>query len=200
MGNSGERLKYPIDEAKYDWLPILLDAYHIADTGIASELKKGEVKRKTKVTCQSQCSNCCLRPVIPVTELELWGISWFASEKLQVHVRLVIKEQLLHHRQTPQCPFLFQSICSIYPVRPLACREFFMFGLPCKSNEHVEMTRPNDIWCHSRELARRIAIVMLPYYGIKDMNQKIEAFKNGYIANISQPMHQLPLERFASTM
>lgn len=37
-----QRLRYPIDEAKYVWLPMLLDSYHIADVGISVDLDREE--------------------------------------------------------------------------------------------------------------------------------------------------------------
>lgn len=199
-GKGSQRFTHLADEAKYIWLPALLDVYHIVDMGISTELQEEERKRNAKVACHPGCSNCCRRPMVPMILLEFLGISWFASEKLEGDTRSVVKEQLLHHKQTPQCPFLVESRCSIYPMRPLACREFFMFGAPCGIDEHVELTRPNDIWTHSRDIARRVAMVILPFYGINDERQKVEAFENGYIGAVSKPMHELPLGRIASLM
>lgn len=195
-----QRLRYPVEEVEHVWLPILLDAYHIADVGISIELRQEEKKRNAKVACYPGCSNCCSRPTVPITPLELLGILWFVCEKLEGDVRAVVKRQLLHHRQTTQCPFLVDSLCSIYPVRPLACREFFVFGAPCQPREDVSLTRPNDMWTHSRDIGCRVAMTMLPFYGITGKRKKIEAFENGYIFSISKVMHELPWETLCDQM
>lgn len=187
-----------MDEAKYVWLPMLLDSYHIADVGISVELDREEKKRNTKVVCHQGCSNCCNRPTVPITPLELLGILWFVSEKPDGDIKAVVKERLLHHRQTTQCPFLVDSLCSIYLVRPLACRAFFVFGAPCQPGEDVSLTRPNDVWTHSRDIGCRVAMAMLPFYGITGKRKRIEAFENGYIFSISKLMHELPWEMLSS--
>ena len=197
---SSQRLTYPDDEARYSWLSTLLDAYHIVDVGISIELTEEEAKRKAKVACHQGCSNCCLRPTVPITSLELMGISWFATEKLKGNVRDTVKKQLLYHRQTTQCPFLVNSVCSIYLMRPIACRIFFIFGKPCQPGERVELTRPHDIWTHSRDVARQVAMTVLPFYGITGKRKKLEAFEDGYIHDISTPMHELPWEKIYKQM
>lgn len=197
---SSQRGRYPDDEARHPWLSILLDTYHVVDVGISIELKEEHKKRKSKIACHKGCSNCCLRPNVPITPLELLGISWFATEKLKGEVREEVKKQLLHHRQTPQCPFLVNSLCSTYPVRPNACRIFFVFGEPCGPGEQLHLTRPEDIWTHSRDVARRVAMTMLPFYGITGKRKKIDAFEDGYIASISTPMHEVSWEELYHKM
>lgn len=197
---SSQRVQYPDDEARHPWLSILLDAYHVIDVGVSIELEQEEEKRRVRVTCRKGCSNCCLRPNVPMTPLEELGISWFVTEKLQGDVREAIRKQLLIHRDTLQCPFLIDSLCSIYPVRPVACRIFFVFGKQCQPGEHLELTRPNDIWTHSRDLGRRVAMTVLPFYGITGKRNKIQAFEDGYIASISRPMHEYPWEKLGRKM
>lgn len=197
---SSQRLRYPDDEARYPWLSILLDTYHIIDAGTSIELKEEELKRGVKVTCSKGCSNCCLRPMVPITEPEIWGISWFASEKLTGNVREAVSKQLLHHTETTQCPFLVDTICSIYPVRPIACRIFFMFGVSCKPNENVADTRMHDVWTHSKDVARLAAMTMLPLFGITGKREKITAFEEGYIHDASSLMHELSWKPVYDTM
>ncbi|MBL7119717.1 MAG: YkgJ family cysteine cluster protein [Dehalococcoidia bacterium] len=197
---SSQRVQYPDDEARHPWLSILLDGYHVIDVGISIELKQEEEKHRTSVTCRKGCSNCCLRPTVPIGPLEELGISWFATEKLQGDVREAIRKQLLIHGETLQCPFLLNSLCSIYLVRPVACRMFFVFGKQCELGEHLEQTRPSDIWTHSRDLARRVAMIVLPFYGITGKRNKIQAFQDGYIGSISRPMHEYPWDKLGRKM
>jgi len=194
------RPKYPFDEAKYDWLPILLDTYHIVDIGISIELPEEEKRRGAKTACHEGCSNCCLNPIVPITPLELSGISWYASEKLMGDLRTTLKKQLLNHTKTSSCPFLVDALCAIYPLRPLACRQFFVFNKPCGWKEDISKTRPHDAWTHSRSIARRAAIAMLPFYSIKKREEQIKAFENGYIAEIAKPMHRFPWEQIYKIM
>lgn len=195
---SSQRARYQDDENRYPWLSILLDAYHVIDIGISIELEQEKDRRKANVACHKGCSNCCARPHVPITPLEELGISWFVTERLQGDIRETIRTQLLNNKQTLQCPFLVSSLCCIYSVRPIACRIFFVFGKQCHPAEHIELTRPDDVWTHSRELARRVAMTMLPFYGITGKRNKIQAFEDGYINSISKPMHEYPWEELAS--
>ncbi|MFC1875371.1 YkgJ family cysteine cluster protein [Chloroflexota bacterium] len=189
--SSSQRLEYPDDEARYPWLSTLLDTYHVIDSGISIELKQEELKRKAKVACHRGCSNCCLNPTIPVTGPEIWGISWFASEKLEGSVREVVSKQILHQTETTQCPFLVNKLCSIYPVRPTACRIIFMFGVPCKPYEDIAETRMSDILHHNSDLGMRAAMTLLPLFGIKGKRDKEKAFKEGYMRSVAVRMHKI---------
>ena len=191
MAKQIKRFSFPVDEARYDWLRILLDAYYIVDIGSAEGLVKEERKRKSKVACHKGCHNCCLKPSVPITPLEIQGLSWFSSEKLKNPLRQVVKKQLFKHKQTTQCPFLVERLCAIYPVRPIACRHYFVFGLPCEPDEDPFLTRTKDIWSPGREVAQKASFEMLPFYGITDKNKQLIAFESGYILNISEQMHTL---------
>lgn len=198
---NSQRVRYPDDEAKHPRLSALLDMYHSIDVGISIELQEERKKHKSGLACHEGCSNCCLRPNIPVTPLELSGILWFATEKLNGEIREQVKKQLYHHLQNTQCPFLVNSLCSIYPVRPNACRIIFVFGEMCKPGEKVNLTRPEDSWNFSKgDVVRKIAMTILPFYGITGKQKKIEAIDNGYIASISTPMHEFSWEELSEKM
>lgn len=70
----------------------------------------------------STCSEpqCCHSTTVPVTDTE-WGL-------MARHVRDTFDEQQKHtllsniESSSRHCPFLFGSKCSVYPVRPWACR------------------------------------------------------------------------------
>ena len=191
---NSDRIRYPEDEAAYPWLSVLLDAYHIQETGISVELAEEQKKRKGKLACRRGCGTCCMRPTIPITEPEVQGILWFVAKQLPAEVRDTVAAQLLIRRKTTQCPFLVNSVCSIYPVRPIACRILLVFGEPCIPNEDIYLTRPKDIWVHSRDIGRKIAYTLLPLYGITGKRNKEEAFDAGYLNENTKSMLELPWE------
>ncbi len=136
-----EREIYKGDEERYPWLTILLlDTYEISDS-----LTDNHIKRIGPVACQKGCSNCCKNLMVPITEPELVGISWYTSEKLKDPVRSRVKDRILNHENTTECPFLVDDVCSIHAVRPLICRQFYIRGEPCATGEDVLVTRPQDI-------------------------------------------------------
>ncbi len=194
------RYSYPEDEAKYDWLPMLLDAYNILDRAVAIGLDEERRKRRQEVACTKGCSNCCLSPRVPFVGIELAGISWYASEKLAGSIREKVKHQLQHHVETTQCPFLVDDACSIYPVRPIACWEYHFFGNPCAKGEDAWETRRKDIWSPGRDVAQKVAMKILPFFGITSKNQKIQAFKSGFIAAQSKEMHHFDWNHVYKTM
>ena len=194
------RPSYPADEARFPWLAILLDAYHAIDAGTASELRDEERKRGARVACRRGCAACCLRPVVPLNPLEVQGICWYASEKLKGVARAAVIEQLRLHRQTAQCPFLVDSACAVYAVRPNACRILYVFGRPCGPEEEVELTRPGDIWTHSAEVAWLAATILLPHFGISGRREMEDAFEEGFLYDISSPLHEFPWEELLERM
>jgi hypothetical protein len=194
--NKSPRQREP-DEDKYPWLSILLNTYHIYDVGLEIELEAEEKRRGLVVACRSGCCGCCLRPSAPVTELEILGIWWFVIDRLENGVRTLVQERLLNHRQSAECPFLLQSRCAIYSVRPLACRILYVFGAPCKPDEVPVETRPDDIWTPSRDVGRKAAMAMLTYFGFTRTQDKVKAFDEGFIPANSRPMYELQWESLA---
>lgn len=138
---TSHRLEYPDAETRLHWLSALLDTYHVIDTGTFIELEDEELKRKAKVAYREGCSSCCLQPIVPITQPELWGILWFAKEKLESSVRQAVDKHVMDHSKTVQCPFLVDEDCAIYPVRPIACRLLFVFGTPCKPDVDISVAR-----------------------------------------------------------
>ena len=197
---SATRPSYPEDEARFPWLAPLLDSYHIIDAGTMQELQSEERSRGRKVACRRGCASCCLLPVVPLNPLEVQGICWYASEKLRGAARSAVIEQLRRHRQTPRCPFLVDSECAVYAVRPHACRILHVFGRPCGPEEDVELTRPADIWTHSAEVARLAATVLLPHFGVSGRLEIEDAFEEGFLYDISVPLHELPWEELVERM
>lgn len=172
------RLFFPDDIKIYDWLPLLVDAYYIVDKGIAEAIKK-EVRKNRTVACREGCSSCCrTHHTIPVYPLELVGISWYATEKIVGPGREELKHQLRSHRENDPCPFLLNGSCFIHPIRPMACRQFIVFGEPCAENEDPYYTRQKDVLPPVKRYVDQAFFIMLPFYGVNDESERWKAIEN----------------------
>ncbi len=179
--NSPERATFPDDEASHPWLPILLDAYHIIDEGIAKaiEIQGSDAK---KPACSKGCSNCCeVLKSIPVYPLELVGISWYVIEKLSGQLREALKKQLMDYREESRCPFLINKTCVVYDLRPISCRQFIVFGRPCDEGEDPYYSRKNDVLMPIKEYLDDAIFIMLPFYGVTDESDRREIIKSSAI-------------------
>jgi Fe-S-cluster containining protein len=187
-----------LSEQRYPWLVILLDSYAVCDEGTAKDLAREKNKQGCSVACHKGCSACCLNPVVPISELELRGISWYVSEQLDQNTQDQLIPRLENHKDTSECPFLLNHICSIYPMRPIACRIFHMFRKACTPYEKVIRTRPQDVFTQNRDTARRVALRFLDadVYGLKTELEKEEAFDQGIMMKMSTQMHEVDWTRF----
>jgi uncharacterized protein len=162
------RLPFPEDEKRLPWLPLLLDAYAIADTGVAIAIREEEKKRKTKLACGKGCGNCCTHQTdLPVYPHELVGVYWYVTEKLQNPDRERLRDRLARHVNGSGCPFLLDASCSVHPVRPMGCRQFNVFGAPCAPGEDPYFTRRPDVLTPIPGYADRAFGAVLPFYNMK---------------------------------
>jgi Fe-S-cluster containining protein len=176
------RLSFPEDEKKRPWLPLILEAFAIIDRGISGAIQEHEKKFKTRPACSKGCGPCCrTHKDIPLYPLEMVAIYWHAIEKLEQPLRGMVKKQLLEHKKGEACPFLLEGACSIHPFRPIACRQFNVFGAPCAEGEDPYYTRRKDVLTPLEKYTHQAIMVMLPFYGITDEAAKTRAVKNGFI-------------------
>lgn len=194
------RFDFPKDEKKYPWLSMLLDAYHILDIDNEIGINEESARRGQEVACGESCYHCCLRPVVPITGIELAGISWFSCEQLTGEVRLKVKGQFLAHKETTSCPFLIEKTCSIYPVRPLACRSFHVFGEKCNIEEDLWETRRKDVWSHGKETALKMALTVLTFGNITDRERQKAAYESGFTMNKAINMHEYNWAQIQNSM
>lgn len=174
-----KRFHSPEDEARFAWLPMLLDAYEIIDRGVDIAIKRQKRKTLRKPACSEGCGACCKTHTdIPVYPLELAGIYWYAIEKMKGRIRTILVEQLAAHAGKPPCPFLVDNACSIYPVRPVACRQFIVFTKPCGNGEDAFHTRREDVLTPLQDFIDQAFFVMLPFYGITKEADRTQAVKN----------------------
>jgi Fe-S-cluster containining protein len=169
-GNSGlsRRLHFPQDEKRLPWLPMLLDAYAVADTGISVAIRDEGKRRKVRLACKKGCGSCCVHQRdIPLYPHELVGIYWYVAEKLSPTVRDVLKKQLAAHTPDSPCPFLIEGSCSIHPLRPIGCRQFNVFTTPCAKGEDPYHTRRDDVLTPIQDYTDRAFAAVLPFYDLK---------------------------------
>ena len=184
------------DEARHPWLTILLDAYHYLSTGTALLLKDEEARRGQALGCGPGCAGCCMRPEVPLTQLEILGMWWYVMEKMEPEAREKLKERLIAKSGGIQCPFLVDARCAVYPLRPLACRFLHVFGSPCKPEEIPVQDRPQDVWL-PREAVPPAIFTMLGYFGFNTPEERFKAMEEGYIASASSLLSEFPWENLA---
>jgi uncharacterized protein len=171
------RLSFPEDEQRLPWLPLLLDAYAIVDTGVAIAIRDEEKRRKVKLACGNGCDVCCRQKDIPLYPHELVGLYWYASEKMSGPGRDSLKNRLAAHAVGSPCPFLIEGSCSAHPVRPVSCRQFNVFTAPCAPGEDPYYTRRDDVLVPLPDYIDRAFAAVLPFYNMKKEGDLAKAIK-----------------------
>jgi Fe-S-cluster containining protein len=175
------RLSFPEDIKSHDCLSPLIEAYYIVDKGISEAIQREERKKRT-LACQKGCSSCCrTHETIPVYPLELVGISWYVAEKVSGPGRGILKHQLRSHRKNDACPFLLDGACIIHPMRPIACRQFIVFGRPCAESEDPYYTRQQDVLPSVKAYVDQAFFIMLPFYGVNDEAERWKMIENNSV-------------------
>jgi Fe-S-cluster containining protein len=184
------RLLFPAAEAAFPWLPMLLDAYFVADQGVAQGIRQQTDLGRT-LACARGCSACCRsHATIPVYPLELAGLTWYATEHIQGEVRGKLKAQLLQHKTSDPCPFLVDGACSVHPMRPLACRHFNVFGKVCAEGEDAFYSRPEDVLAPVTEYMDAAFFIMLPYYGVTDETERRRLIGAGAMHKLARVLQE----------
>ncbi len=86
-----------------------------------------------EIPCTNGCFACCERDALPLIGPSEWELIQSALADLSVDKRQQIKQQTealtdsiapedQHNQQTRACPLLIEGRCSVYAMRPLACR------------------------------------------------------------------------------
>jgi len=114
----------------------------IKATGINSFVKEfyevfddAVIQEKTLVSCCRGCFSCC-RQNVHVYQSEAAVIAEYCEEKGIEIPAAYLKEQLkygwreLAKTEVGWCVFLKNGECSIYPVRPISCRNYFVISHP----------------------------------------------------------------------
>ena len=184
-----KRISFPGDEKSRSWLTLLLDGYHIVDRGIAGTIES-EKKNGRTLACSRGCSHCCsTHKDIPVYPLEIIGITWYVTEKIRGDERAALKKQLQSFHSRGPCPFIIEGVCSIHPVRPMACRQFNVFGRACEEGEDPYYTRREDVMDPVKKHVDQAFYLMLPYYGVEKETERIRIIETGSFHRMAKELH-----------
>lgn len=194
------RLSFPEDEKKYPWLPLLLNAFAIMDEGVKEDINN-EIKKGRRLACKKGCSNCCeTHRDIPIYPIEIVGIYWYVLEKIDDTIYYELKNALINHKKGDLCPFLINKACSIYEMRPLACRQFNVFNLQCNKGEDAYYTRFNDVLKPSYNYLGKALYETTPFYGIWENKERIDFINTGRLNSLVKILQNYPWIELARRM
>jgi len=194
------RLSFPDDESKQAWLPLLLEAYAIVDAGVHEALRR-EQKQGRTLACHKGCAACCRsHTTIPIYPLELIGITWYVVENITGPVRAQLAQQLHDHKKGEPCPLLVDNVCSVHPLRPMACRQFNVFGQVCREGEDAYYTRRQDVLTPIRAYADEAFDVLLPFYGIKNSAERNRMIHSGAVHQLVKVLQAYDWLKLAERM
>ena len=195
-----KRLSFPDDEKNHPWLSTLLEAYYIVYKGIVHAID-AEQKKGNKLACTQGCSNCCkTHKDIPAYPLELVGITWYVTEKITGAGRELLRKQLESYKKDDPCPFLMERACSVHPVRPMACRQFNVFGKPCREGEDPFYTRREDVLDPVKKYVDQAFFIMLPFYGVEKESERIRIVETGEFHKMAKELQAFNWKSLAEKM
>lgn len=154
----------PSLERRHPDLGLLLDAYAVVDLGV-----KVAIGRDGRVpACHTGCAQCCRQP-IPVTPLEVLALHCYARHRLPQDSLAGLVQRLSGYEGQKRdiaspCPFLHEGACLVYPVRPVACRQYMVFGAPCAQGEDASRSRPLEVLAPSYDHMLAALMRTLPWY------------------------------------
>ena len=169
-------------------MDLLLDAFAVVDCGVA----RAVARRGQKPACGDGCFHCCTQP-IPVTPLEILGLRLFVRPEfapggaaggepastparalgpvmgLAPEVRRALEAGFAPFTGDAAslgdtCPFLHEGRCAVYPVRPMACRRYIVYGTPCAQGEDPTCTRPQQVLQPGQDFLQAALRRTLPWY------------------------------------
>ena len=102
---------------------------HLLTDSVSSLTRKRMEDESKPAACEKGCDACCYFAVITVSRSELDEIRHYLNAKQDEEVGVILKRQWSDWETEKSsaiqpCPFLLQEQgrCSVYPVRPMACR------------------------------------------------------------------------------
>ena len=181
------KVRFPADEAKHPWLPVLLRVHALLDAGIAAAVPAEERRRGVRRACSRGCDVCCrTQGDIPVFPIELAGISWYCAEKLEGTVRSAVRAGLERQRAgRPSVSLPRGARCAVHPVRPMACRLFTVFRRRCPEGEDPFHVRRADLLAPPPGLLARAYREMLPFHDVTDAKDQETWLERGLVDTLA---------------
>ncbi len=113
---------------------------------------------------KKSCSYCCRNPAPMSAPEALWlcrEINLMQNKERKVLQRSI---ELARRKQISVCPFLSENVCTIYHLRPLACREHIITSLNFNNaSDKLPASMLESVTCLCGELNENITeTIMLP--------------------------------------
>ena len=149
-------------------MDLLLDAFAVVDCGVAQAI----AHRGQPPACGPNCYQCCIQP-IPATPLEILGLRIFMQLEFAPKTASEMRQSLVAGfaqfrgdgaNLGAACPFLYEGRCAVYPVRPMACRRFIVYEIPCAKGEDPTTTRPHQVLQPGQDFLQAALRHTLPWY------------------------------------
>lgn len=144
---------------EWPWFRHLFGAYTFLDATLCDELKRSA----RNPACRSGCGECCSQP-IPLTAAEALGIRHYLAKLPAGDRPFLTPKESGTIKVTWTCLFLRDGLCTVYPVRPFACRRYLVFTKPCARGEDPIRTRPQDVHRPSERALLQALNMTLPVY------------------------------------
>ena len=184
---------------------LMLEACALVDASVGAAVAAARGAGRG-LACGPGCDICCRQP-IPVTPLEFLVIRAQMRFRLAPDIRARLERQ--HEEQCaaePEplrrpCPYLLDGACSVYAVRPLACRRYLVLGRPCAPGETCTESRPGDMLIPARKALHAALALTFPWYGARWQELGLpeppaaspeSAAAQAWLASVTVPVQNLP--------
>jgi len=85
-------------------------------------------------------------------------------------------------------------------MRPIACRQFMVFGKPCDEGEDPYYTRREDVLTPIKKYTDRAFFIMLPFYGVKSESERWKIIEKGAVHQVVKLMQTCNWNSLAEKM
>lgn len=150
---------------------LLLEGCALVDASVAAAMEAA-ARNGRSLACGPGCDVCCRQP-IPVTPLEFLLMRVWLRFRADEDSRARLEARhLTRLRDEPSplrrpCPFLLEGGCTVYPVRPLACRRYLVLDRRCAPGEDCSASRPEDLLVPARHALHAALALTFPWYATR---------------------------------
>lgn len=99
----------------------LLEEYIIFLDKLDTKLDSFFKEHQEYICCCKGCSYCCEKGDYPLSEIELQYLMQ-GYTLLDNNTKIIVQNNFSQIKKGGKCPFLVDSLCSVYKFRPIICR------------------------------------------------------------------------------
>ncbi len=85
-------------------------------------------------------------------------------------------------------------------MRPMACRQFNVFGKPCEEGEDPFYTRREDVLDPVKKYVDQAFFIMLPFYGVEKESERIRIVETGEFHKMAKELQAFNWKSVAEKM